>query len=241
MLDLSDVTLFTISTRSHYDNSQALRVLDHCNRLAKFRNTILFTNEQLSTDHQIIEIPKFNTTEDISVWGFTELSKYLSNFGNFVLQIHTDGYIINPHAWDTKFYDYDFIGSPWTWIKDYPVGNMGFYFASKNFFLAIQELNLKTVEECHPSDQILFNPYHFGNKRKEMESRIKIADYPIASKFSTECEPYAGSFGFHKYYNLPSVKYHDVHLLEEHKYMIDDPGLIHSANEVYQWCKNSCK
>jgi hypothetical protein len=57
----------------------------------------------------------------------------------FSIWMQTDGFILNPNLWTDEFYNYDYIGSPWSWFPLH-IGNGGFSFRSKKLLYAATKL-----------------------------------------------------------------------------------------------------
>jgi hypothetical protein len=64
-----------------------------------------------------------------------QINQYIDT--DFCLSIHDDGFVINPHLWQEKFLEYDYIGAPWA---EGFVGNGGFTLRSKLFMSVCQEI-----------------------------------------------------------------------------------------------------
>ncbi len=46
-----------------------------------------------------------------------ELGSYIDT--DYALLIHPDGYVVHPECWNNKWLEYDYIGSPWPFPRDY--------------------------------------------------------------------------------------------------------------------------
>lgn len=67
-------------------------------------------------DIKLIEHP----CDGIDAWNKAivfDLGSYIST--PYALLIHPDGFVVNPNSWNEKWLDYDYIGSPWPFPKDY--------------------------------------------------------------------------------------------------------------------------
>jgi len=147
MKDLSNIDLVAIDCARPFE---ALKALEYCNRFFKFNKSILFTDQVFS--HSFIQCHKI---EKLSWQGYSEFILRLNNYTNadYVMMIHEDGHIVNPHLWTDEFLNYDYIGAPWpnthSWLtqphmnrvlphlyRTFPrnrVGNGGFSIRSKKF------------------------------------------------------------------------------------------------------------
>lgn len=102
-LQLPQVTLATL-TGVNYKQQE------HLEALWKSQEGIRFGEVKL------IELEKI---KDISTWNeavIYDLPKYINT--DFVLFIHSDGYVINPEAWRMDWFKYDYAGSPWPLPND---------------------------------------------------------------------------------------------------------------------------
>jgi hypothetical protein len=68
----------------------------------------------------------------------------------FNLIVQSDGFAVNGSAWDDRFWNYDYIGAPWTWMwgggppwSGPIVGNGGFSLRSRRLYAALLDLDVK--------------------------------------------------------------------------------------------------
>tara|TARA_B110000008_G_scaffold250691_1_gene264179 strand:+ start:1525 stop:2235 length:711 start_codon:yes stop_codon:yes gene_type:complete len=174
----------------------SLKTLDYCSSFFEFNNSILFTDSEIkSTNHQIVNIDKFQSIDDYSNF-ILKLGKYIES--SHVLIVQDDGHIVNKDIWSDDFLDYDYIGAPWPsskkfikrWsdkkygdtiqnIKLNRVGNGGFSLRSKNF------LNYSSqFEDTGGIAEDIF--LCLINYQKALSEEIKFAPFDIAIKFSYE-------------------------------------------------------
>lgn len=147
MGDLSNIDLVAIDCARP---NEALKALEYCNRFFKFNQSILFTDQKIS--HPYIKV---FYVEKLSWQGYSEFILHLNRYvdADYVMMIHEDGHIVNPHLWTNKFLEYDYIGAPWPnthpWLnqpqmtriiphfqRTFPknrVGNGGFSLRSRKF------------------------------------------------------------------------------------------------------------
>lgn len=131
---------------------------------------------------------------------------------DFNLTVQPDGFAINPHAWDDRFWEYDYIGAPWPWMWGggpyWPgpiVGNGGFSLRSRKLYQALLELDIKWRVADWASDERInrreyYTPGPNGKKylvedilislwyRDQLENEFGIRFCPpeLANKFSVE-------------------------------------------------------
>ena len=136
-----------------------------------------------------------------------EYSKFITSGSipletDFVLVVQVDGFILNPSAWDNKFFEFDYIGAPWPHLEN-RTGNGGFSLRSKKLNDALKDIFLNIPEENYKSENLYQEDVYICiNKRKILEEKygIKFAPFEIASKFSVEDRNYTNQFGFHGKY-----------------------------------------
>jgi len=142
------------------------------------------------------EIPKL-THDTYSEFMLHELYKYIDT--DYCLNIHDDGFVINPQLWDDAFLEYDYIGAPWLHTvqyfgEKYRVGNGGFSLRSKKLINLCKNIKTKGHEDA------AICIYH----RDALEQHgCKFAPVEVAMKFSLEEQipecPFDlnKTFGFH--------------------------------------------
>jgi hypothetical protein len=199
MINLNNITLVNVNC---IDTINAVKSLKFSSKLIKFNKVILFSSEKpnnLEEDGYFKweKISKINSIYDYNQFMLTKLVNYINT--NFCLVIQNDGFIINPHLWNDKFMNYDYIGAPWSkyamkvWGRTNQIGNGGFSLRSKHLMNHIKsKLNLD------------FNIAEDVTISKIIESdKFKYPDVKTASEFSWECPvediPFdvTKSFGFH--------------------------------------------
>jgi hypothetical protein len=112
---------------------------------------------------------------------------------------HWDCQIINPDSWEDKFLDYDYIGAPWPWHKEFQVG-CGFSLMSVKLAKFLLD-NKEEFPHKFPFDEVICREYR---PRLELVG-FKWADVPLANKFSFERGFNPNSFCFHGFFNWPKI------------------------------------
>ncbi len=145
---------------------------------------------------EIIKIDKISSKEEYSHFVFKELYKYIET--DYVLIIHADGYVLDGNAWDDRFYESDYIGSPWLYIDGRNVGN-GVSLRSKKLLEICAKDDFMDI--THPEDAMicrLYRPY------LEKKYNIRFAPEELADKFGYELrEPIQSTFLFHGKFHQP--------------------------------------
>jgi len=187
-LVLPNITLFGIDS---HDKNGIIRASEICQKNIQFGDVKIIT-ERL-----------FDGRDGYSVFCIKEMWKYIQT--DFVLLIHSDGYIQNYKAWDDSWLQYDYIGASWGYKDNMNVGNGGFTLRSKKLLNIIKDYDVPqgTIEDDFICRKI----------RKELEQKhgIKFAPEEVANRFSIEAygakiftdmqghqaNTYTGQFGFH--------------------------------------------
>jgi hypothetical protein len=189
-LKLPTVTLIQIATGEL--TPEVSHAMEQSESLALFGGVVLLTAK---------ELPHVTDYESYNRFVVRELAQHFET--DHCLLIQSDGFILNPEAWDPAFLEFDYIGAP---FGDGVVGNGGFSLRSLKF---CQETDVifDTAESIanvtySPEDQLLCREY-----RGLLEAAgMKFADPETASRFSWELHDnwpeYNGSFGFHGLHTL---------------------------------------
>lgn len=190
------VTLITIATINH---ELARMAIEDSMRNLEFEDVIVFTDksETVPDGARQVEVNIANMHE-YNAFLWYGLPFHIST--PFFLQIHWDGFVVNPHAWNNEFLNYDYIGAVWT---DYTVGNGGFSLRSIRLakFLAS---NPCTYKLTHPEDRAICT----YNSERLAKVGIRFPSKELASTFSFEAvlnQNVKSIFGFHGPYNFPRV------------------------------------
>lgn len=108
---------------------------------------------------------------------------------DYLLNIQHDSAIIDSGKWDVRFFDYDYIGSPWLRSCGFEnrVGNGGFSLRSKRFLNAAKDLVYDSLTDVdyheHAHEDWFLCVRHYQTLLKK---RIKFAPVDIAAQFSVE-------------------------------------------------------
>lgn len=214
MINLNNVTLLSVA---------CIRVNESLNAIKKskiginFSKSKLFTSEDIvDSDVEIVKIKNLNY-EEYNKFIVYELYKHIDT--DYVLIVQDDGYVINPNMWRNEFFDYDYIGAPWS-IPDpsdkiscrdpfgniIRVGNGGFSFRSKKLLSIADQIGLEWKPFYGYYNEDGFYSVH--NRHIYESHGCKYADVDVAKYFSHESQtPEIDGiipFGFHgkwtKYY-----------------------------------------
>jgi hypothetical protein len=202
MLDLPDVTLCCVDTRSV---PQAFYALRQCMARARF-GRVLFLGPKPESRYgeppegiDWVPIPALTGIQDYNRIVLKDLAAHIHT--SHVLIVQWDGFITHPELWRPDFLSVDYIGPPW-YHGGHPgmVGNGGFSLRSKRLLDAVASLeNLDTTE---PEDMVIC-----VQRRDELEREhgIRFAPLGMAQDFGCEYGNYRPSFGFHGMHNFARV------------------------------------
>jgi len=228
MINLPDVTLFTIDTTGEIDKT--LRALytsmSGINygavKLVTTKEQIEKHKDQLENDGIILEEPtiEVNNYNDYNYYVIYKICEHIET--SHCLLVQPDGFVLFPEKWDDSWLEYDYIGAPWEYVEDsyidpfgnhHRVGNGGFSLRSKKLLNVPNKVEVPW--EVNNSDFYWMPPgvvnYHedgnicVHNRHIFVEQGCKFAPVEVAVKFSQEarvpeCEGIT-PFGFH--YRLP--------------------------------------
>lgn len=207
---LDRVTLVAVATKEVEETLKALRYSTLGIEFAEVLLLADFNPDPNASDFRYETIKPFG---DVGEWGrfiVFELYKHIKT--DFILLVHADGFVVNPHKWDDDFLQYDYIGSPWPLPKDkfsfrdedgniVRVGN-SVSIRSKKLLSLPKKLNLNW-------DMAAYGYFHedgfvCAQHKKILESNgIKFAPLNLAARFGREKEipenKYIEPFVFHKW------------------------------------------
>ena len=194
MKNLSNVTLLCIDG---VNPNQGIRAVKYSMNNINFARNLILSHikpDIIPAKIEYKEIPKL-THHTYSEFVLQHLHEFVDT--EFCLAINDDGFVINPHLWQDRFLEYDYIGAPWK--AHYPharVGNGGFSLRSNKFINLCR--NIQWRGEHEDAACCIFNKQYF------LDNNCKYAPLELAMQFSLEskipeCSNYSleTSFGFH--------------------------------------------
>ena len=101
MIQLPNITLIALTNRDFEGHKKALD---------KSCEGIEWGGVKLIWDEKCNSIDEWNRKVIFDLW------KYVDT--DYAMLIHADGYVINPHCWNDKWLEYDYVGAPWPLPKD---------------------------------------------------------------------------------------------------------------------------
>lgn len=138
----------------------------------------------------------------------------------FALLIHPDGYVVEPEAWDKRFLEYDYIGSPWP----YPTDDYSYRDGDGNIQRVGNSVSLRSKKllDLPKKVGLEWKSFH-GNTNEDgaicvnfrhifEQHGCKFAPLELAVKFGREHEMPENSeventFVFHKHYSERNYQY----------------------------------
>lgn len=195
MIKLDNVSLVCVGSTKI---EESLKAIEICKNFCKF-NTIKYLTD--ANTPYTIKIPRIKSIREYDTFIVTQLPKFIDS--DYLLSIHWDGFIINPEAWTYDFFDYDYIGAPWTWF-DHICGNGGFCLKSKKFLETQKLIFDEEYVAPHQDDLILSKDY----RQVFIDYGCDYAPSNVGYQFSTEYGGYHNynSFGFHDLRVNPQFK-----------------------------------
>jgi hypothetical protein len=218
-LNLKNITLLSYNC---VDPIQSVKALLYSSKDIDFAEMILVSHEKpekLPSDIFFIKIEK-TTHKQANEFTYKILHKIIKT--DYMLGIHDDGFVINPHLWRNEFLDYDYIGAPWKQEKRINrVGNGGFVLKSNKFIQLTQYLPYANTNEDGELTNLYYD-YFTANG-------CKYAPLLLAAKFSLEsripeCEYNLNNcFGFHGKGDPKNIYVHDgfYHQFQEKCKLLD--------------------
>jgi|694.fasta_scaffold71305_2 hypothetical protein len=179
------ITINALCTNDRWFNNTLKAVL-FSKRSTGIKNAQILSSKPFEhPEVSCILIDKIDSLEEYNEFMVKKYNDYL--FTDFLLNIHDDGFVINPEVWTNDFLSYDYIGALWGVGHHQPpvteydrCGNGGFSLRSKKFLEVAQKYC--TIMPNTPEDvlccRIHRNIFIYNN--------IKYAPNELAVKFSVE-------------------------------------------------------
>lgn len=91
-----------------------VRALQYSSRSIEFSRVLLISHIRPWYLPNNIDFEYTSKSVDVYEWCYKivyELHRYIDT--DFIILIHSDGFIVNPEQWNPEFFNYDYIGAPW--------------------------------------------------------------------------------------------------------------------------------
>jgi len=206
-LQLKNITLLCLNC---VNTTQAMKALLYSAKDIDFADIVLVSNKKPQTLPNSIRFVQTNirTHQESSTFSYYELPDIVKT--DYVLSIHDDGFVINPHLWSDDFLKYDYIGAPWKNLgQRNRVGNGGFVLKSSKFLHLTRFVRYRGTHDDTEQTNDYYD-YYTANG-------CKYAPLEVAMKFSLEskipeCEYNLDNcFGFHGRGIPETVSVHEGH------------------------------
>lgn len=203
MTDRLHLGQVTLCAAACVNVSATIRAMNHCLDGTGFARALLFTDRDvqgLPAGIDQIKIPPLRSSRDYSRFVLKDLVGWVDT--SHCLVVQWDGFILDAHAWDPAFLDFDYVGAPWPQFSDgHEVGNGGFSLRSKRLMEACRDSLF--VDNGAAEDVVIAR---HNRPWLERDCGIRFADRATASRFSFERDRQAEkTFGFHGVFNLPEA------------------------------------
>jgi len=207
---LKNVTLVAVATT---EVEETIKAIEYSVKDLKFEKVLFFSHYNPCPDNRVYDFVQVNPFSDVGDWGrfiVFDLHQYIET--DYIILIHSDGFIVNPQCWTNQFLEYDYIGAPWPLPKDSfsyrdSFGNIirmgnSVSLRSRRMLALPSELNL----DWRSADHGFFHEDGFlcvQNRHVLQQHGMKFAPLSVACHFSREktlpenkdIEPFA----FHKW------------------------------------------
>ena len=233
-LNLNNVTLVSIDD---VDPVLCSKIMNSLTSRIQFAEAKLFTStKELPINRSLVHNVDrpIRSLEDYSDFLINHVHKHIDS--PFVMFMQRDGYPVNPDAWTDEFFDYDYVGAPWTSVPPYAravdcptgkcVGNGGFSLRSRALMQEVSTYgynpyDMKYVEDVNNKGNNE-DVYVCREVRDTLEAKgFKFAPTELASFFSVENSIYTAQFGFHGPQTLILNKKFGLFKFRDHAYEKD--------------------
>ena len=198
---------------------QTLAAMKFSRTKIEFGHNVIITDADYSDSS--IEVINIGSKIDLSLYNklcIENLHEFFKT--DFCLISQWDGFVIDANRWNDNFLNYDYIGAPWGYEIEQPIGNGGFSLRSRKFVEVSKEFiytpnqskwlsaNQEKCFKVVPEDWFLCY-----NKLEDLKKEgVKFPSRELALKFSVEHpsqkQPFNRddvktykSFGFHGDFN----------------------------------------
>jgi len=114
-MKLKNITLVAVSG---LELEAHVKALEYSSRSISFGRVLLLAPQNPFPGKMSYDFVKINSFANVGEWGgfvCFELHKYIDT--DYIILVHSDGFVVNPLAWDQAFLQYDYIGAPWPLSK----------------------------------------------------------------------------------------------------------------------------
>lgn len=168
------------------------KVINHCISVFKFDEVIVLSklnNVNFSKFTNIgCKVVKDDLDSSYESYNFFMVNRLADHIKtDYVLTAQNDGFIINPSAWSSDNFNYDYIGAPWynpVGEDNLRVGNGGFSLRSRKLLKACKKIS-QDLDPKSTGNEDMFICRHAKGVLENVYG-IKFAPVKLAAKFSVE-------------------------------------------------------
>lgn len=129
-MKLENITNISICQESQLQ--QTLVAMEFSSTKIEFGNNVIITDIDYS--HDFIKVINIGSKIDLSLYNRLCIENLYEFFTtDFCLVSQWDGFVVDEKRWSDSFLNYDYIGAPWAYNIDQPIGNGGFSLRSRKF------------------------------------------------------------------------------------------------------------
>lgn len=192
-LSLPQVTLVAVTSIKVYET---IKALEYSMRGIDFGEVLLITHRRPFYLPKGIQYRHTDRVSDIDSFNYMmvyDMDKYIRT--EFILLVHYDGFVVNPHKWQDEFLQYDYIGSPWP----VPEGHHCYHDTYGNLCRVGNSVSLRSKRllkfpreaglNWEPSEDGTYNEDIFlccMNKHRIEQAGMRIAPVELAACFGHE-------------------------------------------------------
>ncbi len=110
-LELPNVTLVAMAGKKVF---ATVKALEYSSRNIEFGRVLLISHNKPWYLPRSIDFEYTSKTQSMYEWCYKiiyKLHEYINT--DYIILVHSDGFIVNPESWMESFLDYDYIGAPW--------------------------------------------------------------------------------------------------------------------------------
>lgn len=219
--DLRNVTLVCADC---VDVARAIRALEHSRALCDFGAVKLLTSLETAYPEASKIVP-LRSLNDYSAFCLKELYKHIDT--PYMLTVQHDGWVLNPDAWNSSWFQYDYIGPLYLQEVDvnaWSVGSGGFSFRSTSFMAKVSSVLPDwngTTSYDNPSDGKNYWAHEDGVVTKYLRPTMEALGYKYATPRDASLFAFGGNpnpnyyckrpFGFHGFHDVTLDGYSDIH------------------------------
>lgn len=114
--DLPNVTLVALAGKKIY---ATVRALEYSMTGINYGRVLLISHKKPWYLPKNIDFSYTSKSQSMYEWCYKivyELHRYIDT--DYIILVHSDGFVVNPESWKSSFLEYDYIGAPWALPTD---------------------------------------------------------------------------------------------------------------------------